>query len=47
MMKLACLFAALVATAGAGKPPPPSPPALAFDANLEDYTVLQMQPSAA
>ena len=49
-MATACalLLTAAHATAvgDAGKPPPP-PPAIEFDMTLDDYAVLQMQPSVA
>ena len=46
---VACLGALLGsarAAADAGRPPP-SPPAIEFDSTLDDYAVLQMQPSVA
>ena len=46
---VACLGALLGsarAAADAGRPPP-SPPAITFDSTLDDYAVLQMQPSVA
>ena len=53
MLRMATTACALLLTAAhatavgdAGKPPPP-PPAIEFDMTLDDYAVLQMQPSVA